>query len=512
MAHFVTAMYLRLSKEDDGDRDESNSITSQRLLIQDYIHHRKDLSESQVVEYCDDGYSGTSMDRPDIQNLLEEVKKGKIQCIIVKDISRFSREYITTGDYLDQIFPFMGVRFISIGDRYDSLDNKGRTLEMDTAFKTMLYDFYAKDTAIKVKAAHRNRQENGIHMGQMPLGYARSGDGSGSIVIDPETAEVVRHIFDLAISGLSSVQIADALQDNKIPTPMELRGRKFPEGRRPVWNRNVVRNILNNRFYLGEMVYNKVRTVGIGKNKSHFVLPREEWKTIPAHHEPLVTEEEYQKVAKFGKSYPQKEESHPLTGRILCGGCGYHIYRKKSGNYGHFFWCPRKRITHNEDCSGSVAVTVIEELVLLELNNEIMLWGDAEKGLEDMKKHGKEQLSLIRRSIRENQDRKKAAENHLTGLYEQYSSGEITAAEYTERKAETEKQIAGWKEKESAKWEEYYAYQDEMNRLESDMKSIIRFSHIEKLTKEVVETFIDKVYLYKDKRIEIVWKFQSRGA
>ena len=159
-----------------------------------------------------------------------------------------------------------------------------------------------------------------------------------------------------------------------------------------------------------------------------------------------------------------------------------------------------------------MAVTVIEELVLLELNNEIMLWGDAEKGLEDMKKHGKEQLSLIRRSIRENQDRKKAAENHLTGLYEQYSSGEITAAEYTERKAETEKQIAGWKEKESVKWEEYYAYQDEMSRLESDMKSIIRFSHIEKLTKEVVETFIDKVYLYRDKRIEIVWKFQSKGA
>ena len=509
METMVTAMYLRLSKEDDGEKSESNSITNQRLLIRDYIGRDKELSGSRVVEYCDDGYSGTNMDRPGITELLEEVKKGRVHCIVVKDISRFSRDYITSGDYLNHIFPFMGVWFISIGDGYDSRKNGSNTMELDTVFKTLLYDFYAKDTAIKVMVAHKSRQEKGIFIGQVPFGYKRSPDGSGRIVKDDQEALIVRKIFDMALSGTRIADIMETLQREGIPTPMESRGRKYGEGRKPVWNHNTVRHILNNRFYLGEMVYNKLETKGIGKEKRHLQRPRDEWKTIPDHHEAIITEEEHQKVVKYGMSYPRRNDIHPLTGKIFCGGCGYHLVRTSSSSKNPYFFCYRKRVTHNENCTGHVPLSIIEELVLMELNKEIMLWGDAGNGAETMKKQGRERLSVIRKTIESIANERKGAEQNLLDLYEKYNRGDLTAREYADKKSYMTDLIKNCEEKEIVKWEEYHQCHDEMEKLESDMKSIIHFSHIEKLTKEVVETFIEKVYLYENKRVEIVWKFKT---
>ena len=160
----------------------------------------------------------------------------------------------------------------------------------------------------------------------------------------------------------------------------------------------------------------------------------------------------------------------------------------------------------------NIPVEIIEEAVLLELTNEIMLWGDPEKSLEDMQRQGKQQLSVLRKTAREYHDRKRSAEKRLAGLYEQYSSGELTSGEYMDKKTETASELAECDKKESEKWEEYYEYQEKLKKLESDMKNIIRFSHIETLTEEVVETFIDKIYLHNDKRMEIVWKFQTGGA
>lgn len=151
----VIGMYLRLSLEDKKDlkKDESNSISSQRLLIRDFIRQDEELRKYEVREFCDDGWSGTGMDRPGMNQLLAEVKKNRIQCIIVKDMSRFSRDYIEMGTYLNQIFPFMGVRFIALGDRYDSREDNGNAIGLDTAFKTLLYDLYSKDISVKIKVS-----------------------------------------------------------------------------------------------------------------------------------------------------------------------------------------------------------------------------------------------------------------------------------------------------------------------------------------------------------------------
>ena len=157
------AMYLRLSLEDkraieDGGftQDESNSIGNQRKQILGYIHHDPELSRYEIMEFSDDGYSGTNMERPGMQKLLKEVKENRIRCIIVKDMSRFSRDYIEMGTYLNQIFPFMGIRFIALNDHYDSREHHGNTIEIDTAFQTLLYDLYSKDVSVKVKVYQRS--------------------------------------------------------------------------------------------------------------------------------------------------------------------------------------------------------------------------------------------------------------------------------------------------------------------------------------------------------------------
>lgn len=224
------ALYLRLSIEDERDtgnglkKDESNSIGNQRKQILEYIQQDSELCRYETVEFNDDGYSGTNMNRPGMQRLLKEVKENNISCIIVKDMSRFSRGYIEMGTYLNQIFPFMGIRFIAINDHYDSREHNGSTIEIDTAFQTLLYDLYSKDVSVKVKTAFENKGANGEYVfGQAPFGYEKSKEVKNTIIVNEKKAQIVRHIFSLAMQGKSSTQIARQLYEEGVPTITQIR-------------------------------------------------------------------------------------------------------------------------------------------------------------------------------------------------------------------------------------------------------------------------------------------------
>ena len=220
------AIYLRLSLE-DGEGEESNSISSQRKLLLEYIGRNKEWQGMEVAEFQDDGFSGTNMDRPGVQELLKQVKRGMIQCILVKDMSRFSRDYLELGDYLNQIFPFLRVRFIALNDHYDSKNHDGNTIGLDTAFQTLLYDLYSKDVSVKVKSAVKNKCERGEYVfGQVPLGYAKSRTEKNVVVVEEKEAKIVRYIFSLAIEGFSSGQIAKKLFEEGIHTTTQMR---YPE-------------------------------------------------------------------------------------------------------------------------------------------------------------------------------------------------------------------------------------------------------------------------------------------
>ena len=190
------AAYLRLSKEDEDMRDESNSISSQRMMIREYV--RKHFENFSWSEFSDDGYSGTNFRRPGVTDLLEQVKSGRIDCVIVKDFSRFSRDYIELGSYLDQIFPFLGVRFISLNDYYDSEKQKGSTADLGISFRGLMYDLYSRDLSMKVKASLHTRKEQGQYaMGNVPFGYERDQTDRHKLVIAKDEANYKRRIFSL---------------------------------------------------------------------------------------------------------------------------------------------------------------------------------------------------------------------------------------------------------------------------------------------------------------------------
>ena len=305
------AIYLRLSAEDmdleERAKSESISITSQRKLLLDYVEKDEMLSQNEISEYCDDGYSGTSMERPAMQAMLKEVRRNRVGCIVVKDMSRFSRDYIEMGTYLNQIFPFMGVDFISVNDGYDSREHGRNAIAIDTAFQTLLYDLYSKDISVKMKASIESRCANGQYVfGQVPLGYEKSKKVKNAVVVNEREAEIVRYIFSMAVSGMNRGQIARRLFEEGIPTATQLRNPKIGETKRCLtWSPTTVRKILANRFYLGEMAYGKSIRKSVG-SKDGIPVPKDQWKVIKAHHEPLVEPEIFAYVNKRASAGPQR--------------------------------------------------------------------------------------------------------------------------------------------------------------------------------------------------------------
>ena len=242
------AIYIRLSKEDDKHKEESNSITMQRIFLQRYV--AENFLDYDIFEFCDDGYTGTNFQRPGMQKMLEMVRDNKIDCIVVKDFSRFARDYIELGSYLEKIFPFMGIRFISINDNYDSKNYQGSIGDIDINFKNLLYDLYSKDLSQKVRSSLAIKKEKGQYVSaNCPFGYEKSSKNRHALVVVEDEAEVVRRIFSLTVEGYTSVEIAKLFNETHIKTPIEFKIEKGktsrgPKGNRYMWSNSMICHIL----------------------------------------------------------------------------------------------------------------------------------------------------------------------------------------------------------------------------------------------------------------------------
>ena len=218
------AMYLRLSSEDgdlkDTGKAESESISNQRGLLQSFISSRPEFSGWEISEFCDDGWSGKNFERPDFLRMMEQVKQGQIHCIVVKDLSRFGRDYLVVGNYISRVFPFLGVRFIAVNDGFDS--SRPQDIDsLDTSFKTLIYDLYSRELSGKVKNAKRMRAEKGLFLSPFaPYGYVKDPEDKNRLLIDKEAAYIVRQIFALTIDGVRPTEIAAMLNREGVPTPM----------------------------------------------------------------------------------------------------------------------------------------------------------------------------------------------------------------------------------------------------------------------------------------------------
>lgn len=358
MMNCVIGLYLRLSQEDRDKEgrilDESSSITGQREILQDFIRTHEEFVTAQTIEFCDDGYSGTNFDRPGIKNLIEAAKAGVVQCIIVKDFSRFGRNYIEVGNYLEQVFPFLGIRFISVNDGFDSSKGFGAVGNIDVAFKNLLYDLYSKDLSEKAISGRNTKAQQGEYLAAYaPYGYRKVNcDGSKWIVVDEEAAPVVARIFEMADNGMSKSAIARTLNNENIPSPVMLRIQRGENiawriaGGQAYWFGVTINKILKDKRYLGYFEYGKTKPVRVG-SKKRIYLPKEEWIIIPNHHEAIISQELFDRVqtkisSKLEKKR-QKTEREPsaLSGKLRCAVCKHALTAKKLKS-GVFYFCKTK--------------------------------------------------------------------------------------------------------------------------------------------------------------------------
>ena len=334
---YRTAIYCRLSRE-DGDKVESNSIASQRAICEDYIARHEDL-ELVCEPFVDDGYSGVSFNRPQFKKLEEAIRKGALDCIVVKDLSRFSRNYIDGGRYIEKIFPQLGIRFIAINDAYDSLTGDPQSDSFVIPFKNLINDSYCKDISMKIRSSLEVKQKSGEFVGSFsPYGYMKSPENKNQLIVDEAVSEYVQMIFSMYKDGFSIGRIAKRLNQMGVLSPMEYKhsaGVKFDTvfktGDTAKWTYKAVQRILTNEVYIGVLAQGKRGTpnykVRVVKSKDE-----SEWVKVENAHEALVSYEDFMAVKvmmqRDMRCSPDQDEAHLFSGFLFCGDCQQPMIRK----------------------------------------------------------------------------------------------------------------------------------------------------------------------------------------
>lgn len=304
------AIYLRLSLADGdlkkGSKDESNSIENQRMLLHDYIGKQEDLF-GEIVEYVDDGYTGTNFNRPAFQKMIVDLKQGDIKVIMVKDLSRLGRDYIGVGDYIEQIFPLMGVRFIAVNNSFDSMKLNNGTPGIEVAVSNLVNNMYSRDIAKKIRAALETNWKNGkATCTNVPFGYVWNKKGGQRWEIDPEAAPCVKKVFELALSGRNTTQIAYGMNELNLPTPgLYAKRKNLLMGSNPIiapdsemlWNAAIVWRILRRYEYTGALVMGRRKKIDVNTTSVR-TLPEDKWIIAENAHEAIVTKDEYYQAQK----------------------------------------------------------------------------------------------------------------------------------------------------------------------------------------------------------------------
>ena len=515
----MVAKYLRLSSEDDDlkltGKLESNSIANQRNLLDSYIRRVPEFTDAEIVEFCDDGWSGKNFERPAVQEMLDLVRQGKINCIVVKDLSRFGRDYLTVGNYISRVFPFMGVRFIAINDGFDSI----RPMDADsleTSFKTLLYDLYSRDLSRKVRSAKRFRAQRGDFLSPFaPYGYIKDPDNKSRLMIDPEAAETVRRIFQLMGEGRTAIQIARVLNMEDVPTPMQYK--RAAGCSRTVWpcidennfwTPRAVTIILRDERYIGKNVYGKRMRDMVG-NVHTVKISKTDWITVDGTHDGIVTQEEFDRAQANLRVYAEYDgitPYHLLHGKVRCGVCGHVMRRGGTGK--PYYLCRTPLVTDAYSCSTEkVRENEIMDALLAGLRMQAETAVEMSRIWEEQRRKHKKGAKTIGKSIEALKAARNQQTQHIKGLYEAYALEEIDKAEYLAAKAAANREcecidakIAGLE----AELEDTAPDGKLNNRF---VASFQKYIGVEEITREIVSDVLNEILIFPDGRLEIVWNY-----
>lgn len=500
------AVYLRLSKE-DGDKDESDSISSQRVLINNFITNN--LKNYTIVkEFADDGFTGTNFNRPQFNKMINLVKDGEINCIIVKDLSRFGRDYIGVGEYLEKYFPLNDVRFIAINDGYDSISATSND-DFIMPIKNIFNAQYSKDISRKVKSSFRTLQSQGKFTGAFAsYGYKKDENDKHKLVIDEPAAIVVRRIFELFNSGKGKQAIAKILNREKIPCPSEykqLSGMKYTNGNRmeltKYWTYSTIHNMLKNEMYIGNMVLNKsIRKSVRGRAKKN---DADNWIRVENTHEPIISKDVWNitqsLLTRNTRQLSFEQNIGIFAGYIFCGNCG-RAMSKTSDKYNIRYICGTYKRYGKEICKyNAVKLDFLEELVLNKLNEQIVKAGEI--------KYKKKKTETKKTDIKKYQIQLEKNNKIKKDLYKDYKDNLLTKEEYLQYKEDYAKEEEFIKGQIALIEQQEKDIDNEQNKW---IETLLKHKKIDKLDRETVSEILDKIIVTDingELNVEIVFKF-----
>ena len=502
MQKYVIALYIRLSMEDY--KYESMSIENQRLVLNAHAASMPEYGNAEILEFVDNGYTGTNFERPQVQKLIEMVRENKIDCIIVKDFSRFGRNSLETGYFLERVFPLFHTRFISISNDYDSNNFKGDTGGMDVAFQYLISEYYSRDMSIKTKSSKYAKMQRGEYQSEIcPYGYQKSADGR--MEPDPETADVVRLIFRLSSEGVNAAGITRELFRRGIPTPGDYKAahgicvRNISRSN-GVWCASTVLNILKDERYIGTYITGKRAVLEVGGTKSR-QKDRDQWCIIPDHHPAIVEREVFDMAQEkqFRFSIPKKKQySYPLRGKVFCGCCSHALSRVPQSQ--KYYVCRHSQGDPNSRCfSLLIPVADLEQAVFQALKKQMesILPDKSEKSIPSG-------VYVAEQSEYERQIESLNDDKQL--LFERYCMGEIDMEKYKSEKASLDAEILRIQNVWAAVTAQAKRQQEEQIQRDRQNQIWSAVAEAEGLTPELVDMMIEKVVVFPDKRIDIEYK------
>ena len=519
---YMAALYLRLSKE-DGDKEESDSIANQRALGMDFIGRNSDIKL--YDEFSDDGYTGSNFERPRFQDMIDLILQGKINCVVVKDLSRFAREYIDAGYYLEKLFPAIGVRFISINDNIDYKVDSSNNTKLIVAFKNILNDSYIRDTSVKIRSHLEVKRQSGAYIGAfVVMGYKKSEEDKHKIVIDKEAAVLIKQIFSLYFMGISATAIAHKLNIENVPSPAEykkLSGSKFKANaqkrHKAQWSAKAIIRILSNPIYKGKMIQGKHTNINY-KVKQVIEKDSSEWAVKYNNHEAIIPQDYFERVQHLLKQdtrvNPGNKEPYLFWGFLKCGDCGDSLIRrtnKYNGKIYVYYMCSQNKLkmgctSHrvsesvlyesvftaiNTYCknvaqlSERLSAIPLDELKAVKIAKIDKATCDKKTEINDLERT----ISLVERRFIDKKESKESYEEVCSDI-----KASITSLEKEIEQLSDEKENIQYEIQKSMAWIQVFSEKGE----------------IKELNRLLLASLIKEIVVYEDKRIVVKFNYQDK--
>lgn len=533
-----TAIYARLSIENSKKDDNGESIEGQIEICRDYLEEHPYLHY--VETYADNGWTGTNTDRPAFQRLLADIQRGKIKALVIKDFSRFSRDYIEAGNLLENIFPACGVRFISVADRYDSFETDGSASSLLIPLKNLINSYYSKDISRKVATAVHARQMAAAHIPSMiPYGYIKSTTREYRFEPDPETADVVRRIFQMRVDGVPINQIAVRLNEEGILSPGRLRYERGQTSSKRYatskWSAQGLKQIIRNPTYLGDLVFGRMPTaLYLGQPNYHYEPDESKWRILKNMHEPLVSQEVFDKckemeragqekhAAQLEKTAAYRAQNVPLfLGLLYCGDCGarmsYHrdLFRPElmTGAYD----CPNHRKSGKCKSPHWISQEKVKSIVWQSIQDQLMIFCDYEKVIELMESGATtEKMQEYRNEIKSLTLQMESRRNKREHLYEDFTDGLLTPEDYMLLKKRFDDEYQELNMKLNTVQTRLTRLKKSLSNRNDWMVHMREFVGSTEFSIDMLKVLVRKILIYQDddgsKRLEIIYKYSAERA